>query len=96
MKMIPSMPSDKRRTIGSLLDPAKPQQCERSHPGRPEHHRIKRAELRCDLGCVDRAPGSPVWHCTKCQRVVNERIIGTQANGLIELGNGAVVRVRKP
>jgi len=53
------------------------------------------APRRCDIGCVDRAPGISGLALHKGQRVVSKRIIGTQANGLIELANGAVVRVRR-
>ena len=96
MNMIARMSPNKPGTIGSLLDLAEPQQRERPHPMRPEHHRIKRAELSCDVSRVYRTPGIAGLALHKCKRVVSERIIGTQTNGLIELANGAVVRVLKP
>ena len=51
------MPPNKHGKIGGLLDLAEPQQRERPHPMRPEHHRIKRAETSCDVSCVYRASG---------------------------------------
>src|ERR1700756_3449743 len=63
---------------------------------RPEHHRIERAETRCDVSRLYRAPGIAGLTLHKCKRVVSEGISGTQANGLIQVTDGAVVRVREP
>ena len=83
-------------TIGGLLNLAEPQQRERPRPMRPEHHRIKRAEMKCDVGRVYRARRIAGLTLHECKGVVSEGIIGTQANGLIEPADGAVVRAPKP
>jgi hypothetical protein len=79
-------------TLCGLLDLAEPPQRER----RPEHHRIKWAEMSCDVNCIYRAGWVTGLGLHKSERVVSERIVGTQANGLIELANGTVVLVLKP
>ncbi len=80
VNMIAGILPNKFSTIGGLLNLAQPEQRERPHPMSTEHHRIKRTEMKCDIGCVYCACRVPGLSLHECKRVVSEGIIGTQAD----------------
>jgi hypothetical protein len=63
--------------FGGLLNSAEPQQRERPRPMYRKQHRIKRAEMSCDVSCVYRARGIADLAMHHCEGVVSQRIAGT-------------------
>src|ERR1700757_2608798 len=94
--MIAGILPNKFGTIGGLLNLPQTEQRERPHPMCPEHHRIERAEMSCDVGRLYRLPRIAGLALHECKRVMSEGIVGTETNGLIEVADGAVMRVREP
>src|ERR1700733_14702313 len=88
--------SNKKRKFGGLLNSSETQQSGCPRGMNDKQHRIVRAEPSCDIGCIDRAGGVAGVAMHECESEVSRRVMGAQADRLIERAGRAFVLALKP